>query len=90
MDFEKNGKKYNNFDMDGISELVTRGELTQAEADSIIKQAEIDAVLKAREARYKAETDSLYLAAQYSGDAAELQSWKDAVAQIKLDLQKPV
>ncbi|PJA44785.1 MAG: hypothetical protein CO175_01155 [Verrucomicrobia bacterium CG_4_9_14_3_um_filter_43_20] len=90
MDIDHAGRQFICYDQDGINDLVTSGVLTQAEAGSIIAQAEIDAVLKAREARYKAETDGMYLAAQYSGDAADMQAWKDAVAQIKLDLPKPI
>jgi hypothetical protein len=50
-------------------------------------QQQHDAVEAARRARYQAETDGMFFAAQRDG--APLDSWKAAVDQIKADLPYP-
>jgi hypothetical protein len=50
-------------------------------------QQEHDAVEAARRARYQAETDGMFFAAQRDG--APLDAWKAAVDQIKADLPYP-
>jgi chlorite dismutase len=50
-------------------------------------QQQHDAVEAARRARYQAETDGMFFAAQRDG--AALDAWKAAVEQIKADLPYP-
>jgi hypothetical protein len=79
-------------DYAGLTWLDDSPKPTQAELDAAWPQVQYDReyaqVEAQRRARYQAETDGMFFAAQRDGD--DLTAWVAAVDQIKADLPYPV
>jgi len=77
---------------EGLTWLSDSPKPSQAELDRAWPQVQYDreyaAVEAQRRARYQAETDGMFFAAQRDGD--DLTAWVAAVDQIKADLPYPV
>jgi hypothetical protein len=78
-------------DYAGLTWLSDSPKPTQAELDAAWPQVQYDSdhaqVEQARRARYQAETDGMFFAAQRDG--GDLTEWTAAVNQIKADLPYP-
>ena len=78
-------------DYSGLTWLDDSPKPTQAELDAAWPQVQYDneyaQVKEARRARYQAETDGMFFAAQRDG--GDLTEWEAAVAAIKADLPYP-
>lgn len=61
----------------------------KAEANAGLAQINRDDAIAKRQSRYRVESDPMYLEAQYTGEATDLQAWRDKVAQIKSEIPLP-
>ena len=66
---------------------------TKAKLDSlwpkVERDVELDSIRAAREARYRHETDPMFMKVQRGEDGVTLDDWKAAVEQIRADLPYP-
>lgn len=81
--FNKNGKQYSNFDLEGLRGLVSQGVLSQGEADNLVKSNKKMEIEQLRKAAYSAESDPLYMEWQFDKTAESENAWRDKVTEIK-------
>lgn len=79
--FSYGGKRFINFDLD--SDEFKALNIDEETKRSIINKAQLDAIIASRQAAYKAESDPLFMEAQYDGTPELHQKWQDKVAEIK-------
>lgn len=74
--------------VNGVLVELTAEELTLKQANDSLElgNAIVNEAITLRQARYRAESDPMYLEAIYTGDPADLQAWRDKVSQIKLEI----
>lgn len=65
--------------------------MDEEQIESVLRQKEYEAsqYIAKREAAYKAESDPLYMEAQFDGTPESLQIWRDKVAEIKTRYPAP-
>lgn len=76
-----NGTKQTNITLEFMQGLGMNDE----QMESVLRQKEYEEsqYIAQREAAYKAESDPLYMEAQFDGTPESLQIWRDKVAEIK-------
>ncbi len=79
--FIVNNKRYINFDI--TSDAFKALDISESEKAIIIENAQKESAKVKRQAAYKAESDPLYMEAQFDGTPETLQKWRDKVAEIK-------
>lgn len=79
--FRVSNKRYINFDI--TSDEFEALDINEDKKADIIKNAQNESTIVKRQAAYKAESDPLYMEAQFDGTPESLQVWQDKVAEIK-------
>ena len=79
--FRHNNVEFINYDINS-KEFIDL-EIPESVKATAIQKANFDLVTKKRQAAYKAESDPLYMEAQFDGTPESHQKWQDKVAEIK-------